>query len=60
LAEGPAWDTLTWFAALIAMAGYLNTYGIVNWFSDQVVQVMGIASLEQIHYWSYYGSFIFE
>jgi len=33
LAEGPAWDTLTWFAALIAMASYLNTYGLIPWFS---------------------------
>ena len=29
LAEGPAWDTLTWFAALIAMAAYLNKYGLI-------------------------------
>ncbi|KAF7823845.1 dicarboxylate transporter 1, chloroplastic [Senna tora] len=30
LAEGVAWDTLTWFAALIAMAGYLNKYGLIS------------------------------
>lgn len=39
LAEGVAWDTLTWFAALIAMAGYLNKYGLIAWFSQAVVQV---------------------
>jgi anion transporter len=39
LAEGPAWDTLTWFAALIAMADYLNKYGLIKWFSGQVVAV---------------------
>ena len=43
LAEGPAWDTLTWFAALIAMAGCLNTFGLIPWFSKQVVDV--VASL---------------
>lgn len=39
LAEGVAWDTLTWFAALIAMAGYLNKYGLISWFSETVVKV---------------------
>lgn len=39
LAESVAWDTLTWFAALIAMAGYLNKYGLITWFSQTVVKV---------------------
>ncbi|KAE8728366.1 Dicarboxylate transporter 1 [Hibiscus syriacus] len=39
LAESVAWDTLTWFAALIAMAGYLNKYGLIAWFSQTVVKV---------------------
>lgn len=39
LAESVAWDTLTWFAALIAMAGYLNKYGLISWFSGTVVKV---------------------
>ncbi|KAI3722044.1 hypothetical protein L2E82_33068 [Cichorium intybus] len=30
LAEFVAWDTLTWFATLIAIAGYLNTYGLIS------------------------------
>jgi hypothetical protein len=34
-----AWDTLTWFAALIAMAAYLNKFGFIPWFSNSVVQV---------------------
>eukprot|EP00245_Coleochaete_scutata_P001804 TRINITY_DN1225_c0_g1_i1.p1 TRINITY_DN1225_c0_g1~~TRINITY_DN1225_c0_g1_i1.p1 ORF type:complete len:301 (+),score=49.48 TRINITY_DN1225_c0_g1_i1:65-904(+) len=41
LAESVAWDTLTWFAALIAMAGYLNKYGLIAWFSQAVVNVVG-------------------
>lgn len=39
LAESVAWDTLTWFAALIAMAAYLNKYGLITWFSQTVVKV---------------------
>lgn len=41
LGEGPAWDTLTWFAALIAMASYLNKFGLIPWFSKAVVSVVG-------------------
>ncbi|KAJ4970014.1 hypothetical protein NE237_003113 [Protea cynaroides] len=41
LGESVAWDTLTWFAALIAMAGYLNKYGLISWFSQTVVKVVG-------------------
>lgn len=40
LNNGPAWDTLTWFAALIAMAAYLNKFGFIPWFSDSVVKVV--------------------
>ena len=36
LSDNQAWDTLTWFAALIAMASYLNKYGFITWFSDKV------------------------
>ncbi|GJP30981.1 hypothetical protein CLOM_g7540 [Closterium sp. NIES-68] len=46
LGEGVAWDTLTWFAALIAMANYLNKFGLIAWFSQTVVNVvssMGLA-----------------
>ncbi|KAL1547437.1 dityrosine synthesis enzyme [Salvia divinorum] len=41
LAESVAWDTLTWFAALIAMADYLNKYGLISWFSQTVVKFVG-------------------
>ncbi len=36
LSDNQAWDTLTWFAALIAMAAYLNKFGFITWFSDKV------------------------
>ena len=31
-----AWDTLTWFAALIGMASFLNKFGFIAWFSNKV------------------------
>jgi di/tricarboxylate transporter len=46
LANGPAWDTLTWFAALIAMAAYLNKFGFIPWFSDSVVKIISSLGLE--------------
>jgi di/tricarboxylate transporter len=45
LGESVAWDTLTWFAALIAMAGYLNKYGLIAWFSQNVVKVRALLTL---------------
>jgi anion transporter len=41
LANSAAWDTLTWFAALIAMAAYLNKFGFIPWLSASVVNVIG-------------------
>eukprot|EP00958_Prasinococcus_capsulatus_P024822 scaffold3965_cov414-Prasinococcus_capsulatus_cf.AAC.3 len=41
LGQGVAWDTLTWFAALIAMADYLNKYGLIKWFSNGVTDLVG-------------------
>ncbi|GLI68524.1 hypothetical protein VaNZ11_012971 [Volvox africanus] len=41
LNNNAAWDTLTWFAALIAMAAALNKYGFIPWLSNSVVQVVG-------------------
>jgi anion transporter len=46
LEKSEAWDTLTWFAALIAMAAYLNKYGLIPWFSGQVVNVVGGMGLQ--------------
>lgn len=39
LSDNQAWDTLTWFAALIAMAAYLNKFGFISWFSDQARRI---------------------
>mmetsp|Transcript_18497 Transcript_18497/g.51906 ORF Transcript_18497/g.51906 Transcript_18497/m.51906 type:complete len:564 (-) Transcript_18497:806-2497(-) len=46
LGNSAAWDTLTWFAALIAMAAYLNKFGFIPWFSNSVVKVVSSMGLE--------------
>lgn len=33
LNESTSWDSLTWFAALIALGGNLNKYGLIPWMS---------------------------
>ena len=45
LSDNQAWDTLTWFAALIAMASYLNKFGFIGWFSDKVVVMVSSLGL---------------
>jgi len=45
LSNNQAWDTLTWFAALIAMAAYLNKEGFIPWFSAKVVGVVSSMGL---------------
>jgi divalent anion:Na+ symporter, DASS family len=34
LKESGAWDTLVWFAALVMMASFLNSLGLIPWFSE--------------------------
>lgn len=36
LLENSAWDTLTWFGALIAMASSLNDFGLIAWVSSSL------------------------
>lgn len=36
LNEKGAWNTLVWFAALVMMAGQLNSLGLIPWFSNEV------------------------
>lgn len=44
LNEKSAWDTVTWFAALVMMATFLNKLGLITWFSG--VLEAGIAHLD--------------
>jgi L-tartrate/succinate antiporter len=41
LANKPAWNTLVWFATLVALADGLNKVGFVKWFADTIGAQMG-------------------
>ena len=38
--NAPAWNTLAWFATLVALADGLNRVGFVKWFADNVASHM--------------------
>lgn len=63
LVNKAAWDTLTWFAALIGMASFLNKFGFIAWFSSKIVGVIGglgmawqgsFALIAAIYFYSHY------
>ena len=39
--EEGAWDTLIWFSALVMMATFLNTLGLIPWFSERMGAAVG-------------------
>ncbi len=39
--ERGAWDTLIWFSVLVMMATYLNTLGLIPWFSELMAGAVG-------------------
>jgi L-tartrate/succinate antiporter len=44
LANKPAWNTLVWFATLVALADGLNKVGFVKWFADTIgAQMTGVS-----------------
>lgn len=59
--EQGAWDTLVWFAALVMMASFLNTLGMIPWFSDLIggavsgkSWIMALGALALIYFYSHY------
>jgi DASS family divalent anion:Na+ symporter len=59
--EKSAWETFVWFSALITMASYLNHLGMINWFSDRVLLMIGDTSwqwglliISLIYFYSHY------
>lgn len=59
--ESGAWDTLVWFAALVMMANFLNSLGMIPWFSQTMSGVVGGMSwigaflvLALVYYYSHY------
>lgn len=58
-----AWDTITWFAALVMMAGFLGKLGLVSWLAETVGSgiddlglswVSGVLILLLIYVYSHY------
>ena len=45
LQEKSAWDTITWFAALVMMATFLNKLGLIAWFSSVLESSIGSLGL---------------
>jgi DASS family divalent anion:Na+ symporter len=61
LSERGAWDTLIWFASLVTIAGTLNKFGVMTWFSENMASYVGGMSwqvgflfLSIFYYYSHY------
>ena len=59
--EQGAWDTLVWFSVLVMMAMFLNSTGMIPWFSDMIKGVIGDTSwmlalivLAIVYFYSHY------
>lgn len=59
--EEGAWDTLVWFAALVMMASFLNSLGLIGWFSSIVGEsvtgiswVLAFGILALVYFYSHY------
>ncbi len=61
LNETGAWDTLVWFAALVMMASFLNSLGLIPWFSERMGGVVSgynwipaFLALSLVYFYSHY------
>jgi DASS family divalent anion:Na+ symporter len=61
LNERGAWDTLVWFAALVMMASFLSSLGLIPWFSQAVGRgfsglgwLTAFLALSLIYFYSHY------
>jgi divalent anion:Na+ symporter, DASS family len=61
LEEKGAWDTLVWFAALVMMASFLNTLGLIPWFAkttgglvSNINWVVAFLILSLVYFYSHY------
>ncbi|WP_425609197.1 anion permease [Ureibacillus aquaedulcis] len=59
--EEGAWDTLVWFSVLVMMAMFLNSTGMIPWFSEMVQGMIGETSwmlalivLAIVYFYSHY------
>lgn len=61
LNENGAWDTLIWFSALVMMASFLNSLGLIPWFSESIGEMVSGISwlpafliLSLVYFYSHY------
>ncbi len=61
LEEHEAWSTVIWLSILVMMSGYLETYGLVPWFSESIGRVFAgthsitaLFGLAIIYFYSHY------
>ncbi|MBM3202002.1 MAG: DASS family sodium-coupled anion symporter [Chlamydiae bacterium] len=61
LNEKGAWDTMVWFAALVAMAAALNKLGFMSWFSEVIVDnvsgfnwISGFTIISLVYFYTHY------
>ncbi|WNF35003.1 anion permease [Bacillaceae bacterium IKA-2] len=59
--ETGAWDTLVWFAALVMMATFLNSLGMIPWFSNlmegsvsEMSWMLALVVLAIVYFYSHY------
>lgn len=59
--EKGAWETLIWFSTLLTLAGFLNTFGVIDFFAKIVVShvtgmdwVMAFLVLSLVYFYSHY------
>lgn len=59
--EKGAWETLIWFSTLLTLAGFLNTYGVIGYFSGLVVNhisgmdwIWALLILALVYFYSHY------
>jgi L-tartrate/succinate antiporter len=62
-ANKAAWNTLVWFATLVALAGGLNSVGFVKWFADTVAGhlsgVAPVAAVTALLLINFFGHYLF-
>lgn len=62
LSENNAWDNLVWMGTIVALAGFLNSFGFIGWFANNVNAalvgipwIVAVLAAGVIYLYSHYG-----
>ena len=62
LSENNAWDNLVWMGTIVALAGFLNSFGFISWFAKSVSAMLigipwitAVIAAGAIYLYSHYG-----